>query len=129
METLDFGKAKVRLPSGKEVGVIDALSFCYGLSDTDVELLKILINKGTASEDEISQLMKISKASVNRSLNKLLSVGFVDKSRGETPKLGRPKYMYKAMPVDELVERIRNEFHDCARIFSEMLNKIVREDK
>ncbi len=41
---MEVQKLKARLPSGREVGLVEALSFCYDISDTDFQILKALIN-------------------------------------------------------------------------------------
>jgi len=121
MSVVEFGRQKVKLPSGKEVGVVDAIGFCYDLSDTDVEVLKVLIRIGPTTEDSIAKELKLSNASVNRSLNRLIAVGFVDRGRSPSSKYGRPRYMYKALQAEELMKKIERDFHECAKIFSEAL--------
>lgn len=127
VEVLEFSKFKVKLPSGKEVGVIDALTFCYGLSDTDVEVLKVLMEKENATEDDVSDRLGLSKASVNRSLNKLMSIGFIERERGQTPKMGRPRYVYKTADPNSMLERIKGDFHECARLFSSVISSLLKK--
>ena len=114
---------KIRLPSGKEVGLVEALSFCYGMSDTDFQVLKALINSEGKNEDMLTEQLKLSKASINRSVNKLVSLGFVERMKDSTSKGGRPKYIYKAIPTEKLIEKIRNDFRMCAELFSSVLPK------
>ena len=114
---MEVQKLKVRLPSGKEVGLLDALLFCYDISDTDFKVLKELIKNGPKNEDELASSLKLSKASVNRSLNKLLSIGFVQRMKDQSSKGGRPRFIYTAINPDELVEKISKDFEYCAKIF------------
>ncbi|TRM85081.1 transcriptional regulator, partial [Sulfolobus sp. A20-N-G8] len=51
---------RVRLPSGKEVGLVDALSFCYDISDTDFQVLKTLLNSGAKTEDQLAEIRHLS---------------------------------------------------------------------
>jgi predicted transcriptional regulator len=114
---MEVQKFKVRLPSGKEVGLLDALLFCYDISDTDFKVLKELIKKGPKNEDELAAELKLSKASVNRSLNKLLSIGFVQRMKDQSSKGGRPRFIYSAISSDEIVNKITRDFEYCAKIF------------
>lgn len=102
---MEVQKLKVRLPSGKEVGLLDALLFCYDVSDTDFKVLKELITNGPKNEDDLASSLKLSKASVNRSLNKLLSIGFVQRMKDQSSKGGRPRFIYTAVNSEELVEK------------------------
>jgi predicted transcriptional regulator len=110
-------KFKVRLPSGKEVGLLDALLFCYDISDTDFKVLKESIKNGPINEDEVAAELKLSKASVNRSLNKLLSIGFVQRMKDQSSKVGRSRFIYSAISSDEIVNKVSRDFEYCAKIF------------
>jgi len=115
--------SRVRLPSGKEVGLVEALSFCYDLSDTDFQVLKALLNSDGKNEDMLAEQLKLSKASINRSVNKLVSLGFVERMKDSSSKGGRPRYIYKAVPTERLMEKITNDFKRCAELFSSILPK------
>jgi Predicted transcriptional regulator len=115
--------SRVRLPSGKEVGLVEALSFCYDLSDTDFQVLKALLNSDGKNEDMLAEQLKLSKASINRSVNKLVSLGFVERMKDSSSKGGRPRYIYKAVPTERLMEKITNDFRRCAELFSSILPK------
>jgi len=115
--------SRVRLPSGKEVGLVEALSFCYDLSDTDFQVLKALLNSDGKNEDMLAEQLKLSKASINRSVNKLVSLGFVERMKDSSSKGGRPRYIYKAVPAERLMEKITNDFRRCAELFSSILPK------
>ncbi|MCG2909910.1 MAG: MarR family transcriptional regulator [Stygiolobus sp.] len=116
---------KVILPSGKEVKLLDALTFCYDISDTEYKVLQTVILKKSITEDELVELLKLSKASVNRSLNKLVSLGFIAREKSQSSKGGRPKYIYKAVDIEILVKRIREDFKRCAEMFSSILPKTI----
>lgn len=115
--------SRVRLPSGKEVGLVEALNFCYDLSDTDFQVLKALLNSEGKNEDMLAEQLKLSKASINRSVNKLVSLGFVERMKDSSSKGGRPRYIYKAIPTEKLMEKITNDFRRCAELFSSILPK------
>ncbi|WP_229768035.1 HTH-type transcriptional regulator Lrs14 [Sulfodiicoccus acidiphilus] len=117
----ELQNVRVRLPSGREARVADAISFCYDLSDTDISVLKELLQQGIKSEDELAEALKLSKASINRSVNKLTSLGFVERVKDPNSKGGRPRYLYKPMPMEQLLERMRRDFSYCAEIFSKAI--------
>ena len=112
---------KIRLPSGKEVGIIEALNFCYDISDTDFQVLKVLLSGEGKNEDSLAEILKLSKASINRSVNKLVSLGFVERVKDSSAKGGRPRYIYKAIPVEKLIEKIVNDFKRCADLFGQLI--------
>ncbi|MBW9140470.1 MAG: MarR family transcriptional regulator [Candidatus Aramenus sp.] len=118
---MEVEKLKVRLPSGKEVGLIEALSFCYDISDTDFLVLKTLINAGEKTEDELASLLKLSKASINRSVNKLISVGFVERVKDQNSKGGRPRYIYKPLDPTLITQKIAKDFDYCAKLFGSIV--------
>jgi predicted transcriptional regulator len=122
---MEVESEKVVLPSGKEVKLLDALSFCYDISDTEYKVLQAVIEKKTATEDELVESLKLSKASINRSLNKLASLGFVIREKMQSSKGGRPKYVYKAVETQQLVEHIREDFKKCSQMFINILPKVL----
>ena len=69
------------LPSGKELRLIDVLRFCYGLSKTEVEILMTLLKSRPKTTQELEQELQLSKVIVNRSVNKLLSMGLVKRTK------------------------------------------------
>ncbi|MEM0304773.1 MAG: HTH-type transcriptional regulator Lrs14 [Saccharolobus sp.] len=117
---------RVRLPSGKEVGLIDALNFCYDISDTDFQVLKTLINSGFKTEDELSEILHLSKASINRSVNKLVSLGFIERVKDSSSKGGRPRYIYKPIDANMIAEKMSKDFKYCADLFSSVIPQEIR---
>jgi Predicted transcriptional regulator len=106
-------QGKFALPSGKELTLLDVLSFCYGLSETDVQVLMALLKSSPKSTEDLEQELQLSKASVNRSLNKLLSMELVKRIKETGNKAGRPKYLYSATNFDELKGKVVKEIEDC----------------
>ncbi len=106
---------KVRLPTGKEIGVFDILTFCYGLSETDVEVLKQVAECGEkgATVDYIVKTLKLSRASISRSLSKLVDLGFIIRRKLPPAGAGRPKYVYVSVTPKELAEKIYSDIEKC----------------
>ncbi len=118
---LDRSVPRVKLPSGREATPFDALRFCYNLSETDIEVLLTLLNGEKYDVDSLAAKLGLSKATVNRALNKLVSMGFVRKEREPRRAAGRPKYLYSVANPEELLHRIEGDLELCARIFKEEL--------
>ncbi|BCU69129.1 HTH-type transcriptional regulator Lrs14 [Stygiolobus caldivivus] len=122
---MEVESEKVVLPSGKEVKLLDALSFCYDISDTEYKVLQAVLDKKTITEDELVESLKLSKASINRSLNKLVSLGFISREKLQSSKGGRPKYVYRSVENQILIERIREDFEKCSQMFINILPKVL----
>jgi len=106
-------QGKFVLPSGKELTLLDVLSFCYGLSETDVQVLMALLKSSPKTTDELEQELQLSKASVNRSLNKLLSMELVKRIKETGNRAGRPRHIYFVPDFDELKGKLVKEIEDC----------------
>jgi predicted transcriptional regulator len=106
--------ARIKLPSGKDAGLVDILAFCYGLSETDVQVLMALTKGEAKGTEELESDLKLSKASINRSLNKLLEMGLVMRIKEPGNKAGRPRYLYKAKDYQELKDKILADIKHCA---------------
>ncbi len=119
---MEIENVKIRLPSGKEASLIDALSFCYDISDTDFQVLRVLMKGNGKTEDDLSSMLHLSKASINRSVNKLASLGFVDREKDPNSKGGRPRFIYTAVSYDRLAEKMSKDFKYCADLFSSSFN-------
>ncbi len=120
---MEIENVKIRLPSGKEASLIDALGFCYDISDTDFQVLRVLMKSNGKTEDELSSMLHLRKASINRSVNKLASLGFIDREKDPNSKGGRPRFIYTAVPYESLVEKISKDFKYCADLFSSSFNR------
>jgi predicted transcriptional regulator len=101
------------LPSGKELKLSDILHFCYGLSEIEVQILMALIRSSPKLARDLEQELQLSKAMVSRSLNKLLSMGLVKRTKDTEKTHGRPKYIYYTPNFDELKGKLVKEIEDC----------------
>jgi len=101
------------LPSGKELKLNDVLHFCYGLTETDIRVLMTLLKSSPKMNVEISQELQVSKSIVNISLRKLVNLGLVNRTKEIGNKVGRPKYVYYALKIDELKDKVVREIEDC----------------
>ena len=116
---------RVKLPSGKEATPLDALKFCYNLSETDLEVLTLLMDGNKLDVDTIASKLGLSKATVNRALNKLVSLGFVERERHKRSGAGRPKYIYYVKRPEEILDKIRRDFDLCAEFFRASIEKML----
>ncbi|AHC50622.1 TrmB family transcriptional regulator [Sulfolobus acidocaldarius SUSAZ] len=116
--------ARMKFPSGKDATLIDVLSFCYGLSETDVQVLVALAKSGAKGTEELESDLKLSKASINRSLNKLLEMGLAMRIKESVNKAGRPRYLYKARDYNELRSKMLSDLKDCA----DKMAKLVEQE-
>ena len=104
---------KFKLPSGKELKPLDVFRFCYDLSETDAQILEVLLKLGPKPADELGQMLKVSKGTINRSVNKLMKIGLVVRIKETGNKIGRPRYVYSVPNFDELKGRIAKEIEEC----------------
>ena len=109
-------QGKFALPSGKELTLLDVLSFCYGLSETDVQVLMALLKSSPNRKlsDDLEQELQVSEAMVNRSLNKLLSLGLINRTKEVGNRTGRPRYLYFIPDPEEFKAKVAKEIEDCA---------------
>ncbi|MFP3259594.1 MAG: HTH-type transcriptional regulator Lrs14 [Sulfolobus sp.] len=114
---------RIKLPSGKDAGLVDILSFCYGLSETDVQVLIALAKSEAKGTEDLEADLKLSKASINRSLNKLLEMGLVMRIKEPGNKAGRPRYLYKTRDYNELKQKILQDIKDCSEKMAQLVDQ------
>jgi predicted transcriptional regulator len=119
---------KIKLPSGKEIGFREMLSFCYGFSETDFTVLSTLMSEEPKSIEKIAEELKLSKASVNRSVNKLVSAGFANRIKDMQSKAGRPKYLYKIIDIEELINKISIDVSRCSEVLRDLVIKTLKKE-
>jgi Predicted transcriptional regulator len=87
---------KVRLEDGREVDVYRLAGFLYGLSASDVELLKVILEQREVTTEYLAERLKVTKASVSKGLNNILDRGLISRDRAmRNGGKGRPIYIYK----------------------------------
>jgi len=116
---------KLRLPTGREALIVEGLRFCYDMSETDAAILFELLKGNRYTVDELTEKLKLSKATVNRSLAKLIELGFASREREKRAGVGRPRYRYYIDKPEEVVRRIVEDFEKCSKAFSEALTQIL----
>ncbi|MEJ2777101.1 HTH-type transcriptional regulator Lrs14 [Sulfolobaceae archaeon RB850M] len=123
MAQTNISGTRIKLPSGKDAGLVDILSFCYGLSETDVQVLIALAKSEAKGTEDLEADLKLSKASINRSLNKLLEMGLVMRIKEPGNKAGRPRYLYKTRDYNELKQKILQDIKDCAEKMAQLVDQ------
>ncbi|HIC99602.1 MAG TPA: MarR family transcriptional regulator [Pyrodictiaceae archaeon] len=116
---------RIRLPSGKEIDLMDVLKFCYDLSETDTQILLKLVKGNEYDVDELAKEMGLSKATVNRSLNKLVELGFIFRRRERRQSVGRPRYKYYVENPQNLIEKLRSDMEKCAEVMKQHISRLI----
>jgi len=120
---------RIRLPSGKEIGLVDVLKFCYDLSETDTQILLKLVKGNEYDVDELAKELGLSKATVNRSLNKLVELGFILRRRERRQTVGRPKYKYYVENPQNLIEKLKSDMEKCAEVMKQHISRLIESIK
>ncbi len=116
----------IKLPSGRDAGLVDIMSFCYDLSETDVQVLLALTHGEPKSTENLEDELHLSKASINRSLNKLLELNLVMRVKESGSKAGRPRYLYKAIAVSDLKKKILDDLGDCISKIQQLIEEELK---
>ena len=120
---------RVKLPSGKEIDLVDVLRFCYDLSETDTQILFKLVRGDEYDVDELAKELGLSKATVNRSLNKLVELGFAFRRRERRQSVGRPKYKYYVKDSQNLIEKLKSDMERCAEVMKQHISRLIESVK
>ena len=120
---------RVKLPSGKEIDLVDVLRFCYDLSETDTQILFKLVRGDEYDVDELAKELGLSKATVNRSLNKLVELGFTFRRRERRQYVGRPKYKYYVKDSQNLIEKLKSDMERCAEVMKQHISRLIESVK
>ncbi|BFH73892.1 helix-turn-helix domain-containing protein [Sulfurisphaera javensis] len=118
---------KVTFPDGREVDLHEFIAFMYGLSRSDVDVLHLLLeSKEKLDADEIADKLKVTKASVSKSLNNLLDKGLIqrDKAEESEKRKGRPSYVYW-VDKEKLYLKLEKDLEALATIMKEGLEKHI----
>ncbi|AWS00721.1 MarR family transcriptional regulator [Metallosphaera hakonensis] len=120
---------KIRFPDGREVDIQDVIAFLYGLSRSDVEVLHTLTCKGSKmSTEELAEALKVTKASISKSINNLLYKGLINREKvtEDEKRKGRPAYMYWVnrddlydrviADMEKLAETMKNDFKNHVQL-------------
>ncbi|MCY0873870.1 MAG: HTH domain-containing protein [Acidianus infernus] len=114
---------KVKFHYGREVDVLTIFKFVYGLSNPELEILKLLVNtKGKLSAEDIASSLNISRNTVTKPINLLLSKGLVlrDKEKGKAN--GRPRLVYFVTPdiYSKLLTDLQNIVNESLKEISKI---------
>ncbi|MEM0043604.1 MAG: helix-turn-helix domain-containing protein [Sulfolobales archaeon] len=120
---------RCKLPSGREVSIIDVLKFFYDLNETDVIILLKLSREGGKTLEELSQSISMSKASISRSISKLHSLGFISRKK-ITGKMirGRPKYIYD-IDREKVLRDILENINKCSEVAKSIIDNLFRSEE
>ena len=92
----------------------EAIRCCYKLTDTDIDcLFKLLELNRPATSEELADIMKVSKTTIENSLKKLIDAGLIVREKVNDKKIGRPKYYYSI--ANEITKKIKEDLAECAK--------------
>jgi len=116
---------RCRLPSGKEVSIIDVLKFFFDFNETDVIVLLRILSAGSRTLEDLARETHMSKASVSRSISKLYSLGFVSREKViDKVSKGRPKYVYR-VDREGALKRIFENIEMCNNVAKSVFEKVL----
>ena len=103
----------------------DLLRCMYNLSDLDLDILRILMQDGPATSEDLADRLGRDRSTVYRSLQKMVSCQIVTK---ETRNMARGGYFheYASVPRDLLKERLEHcieEWHDRVTLLLDMFEE------
>ncbi len=116
-----------KLPSGRELTLMELMKFCYDLSMTDIEVYFKLLKEGSKTIDDLSKELGLSKATISRSLNKLLGLGFVLRERmPSSAGIGRPRYLYKA-DLNKFYTKLQRDIQECTATVKRFAEEVFQK--
>ncbi|MEZ0289534.1 MAG: helix-turn-helix domain-containing protein [Sulfolobales archaeon] len=114
--SLQIDIPRCKLPSGKEVSIIDVIRFFFDLSETDITILLKILWESPKTLEELSREVSMSKASVSRSIAKLHAIGFVSRRKITGKNIrGRPRYVYE-VDREKVVRELKENVEKCSSI-------------
>ncbi|BDC17829.1 helix-turn-helix domain-containing protein [Acidianus sp. HS-5] len=115
---------KVKFPDGREVEVIAIFKFVYGLSDSELEILKLLVNTGgKLTAEDIASSLNISRNTVTKPVNMLVSKGLVLRDKEKNGSRSRPRLVYFVTPdiyhklLDDLQRVVKDTLKEVSNIW------------
>ncbi|AHC51527.1 TrmB family transcriptional regulator [Sulfolobus acidocaldarius SUSAZ] len=101
----------------------EVIRCCYKISDTDVDcLLKLIELRKSITSEELSDMMKVSKTTIENSLKKLMDIGLITREKKTDKRIGRPKYYYTL--IINFEDKMRNDLLNC----SKLIDQVISED-
>lgn len=82
------------------------LGCLYNLSEADIKCYKHILNESKIENKTLSNMLDKDKSTINRSLNRLVEAGLVDKTV-ESYKQGGYKHVYTAVNPQQVAEDMR----------------------
>jgi len=120
---------KLIFPDGREINVEGLLSFLYNLGESEIQVLEVLMaSNDKLTSEEIANRLKVSKASVNKAINNLISKGLVEKEKVivDEKKKGRPTFAYYVRS-DYINKKISEDTFNVVFNVKETLKKLLSE--
>jgi predicted transcriptional regulator len=83
------------------------------LTENDIKVLARLVNVNNKTTDDLSKELQVSKSAITLSLNRLMSLGLVQRTKEKGDNIGRPRYVYYITNFDTLKDKLVKEIEDC----------------
>jgi len=105
-----------------EITCFDVVKALFGLSDNEVEVLACINHNKPVDIKKIITIIKKDRASIVRSIQRLMDVGAVKKEKVSLAK-GGYKYLYFTLPITEFRDKLR----ELVSKISERMEKGIME--
>ena len=103
---------------------LDLLSCLFGLNDLEMEIMSILQDGSRKTLDEISALSGRNRSTAFKALEKLTSLGFVNRYSEPLRKGGRYS-MYYASETEKLRSIVNSRKEEICSSFDHLMNQMV----
>ncbi len=104
----------------------NVLECFFGLNQSDVSLYLLLLTSGEMKIEEMSRVLKKAENSVYRSLQKLMLAGIVIREK-KIIEGGGYFYVYKALPIREVVKEMKKLLKVWNRKISEAIEEFEKK--
>ncbi|MHA1303687.1 MAG: HVO_A0114 family putative DNA-binding protein [Candidatus Heimdallarchaeaceae archaeon] len=110
----------------KDITCFDVIKILFALSDKEMEILACINHLQPVSIKEITEIIPKDRATISRSINRLMGIGIVRKEKVNL-KQGGYQYLYKSLPMDELKGKVKQTLDQVIKNMQSAMNNLSEE--
>jgi len=110
----------------KDITCFDVIKNLFALTDNEIDVLACINHLQPVSIARITEIIPKDRATISRSISRLMSIGVVRKEKENLEK-GGYQFLYSSLPMNELRKFVKSTLNAIIENMSNAMDNLTKE--
>ncbi|UJG44513.1 MAG: hypothetical protein K9W46_04875 [Candidatus Heimdallarchaeum endolithica] len=110
----------------KDITCFDVIKNLFALTDNEIDVLACINHLQLVSIARITEILPKDRATISRSISRLMGIGVVRKEKENLEK-GGYQFLYSSLPMEELRNFVKNTLNSIIENMTNAMDNLTKE--